>query len=364
MWNVLVVPPPEGWEGNAGRSIRSILAWHEAEIADSGTGAGGHDIEFIHLPPLDEASAPSATLPINAKTVAVLSFASSEVDRILAGRLAGSSVPLLMAGGEEVLIDRPGGGPLPNLFALDLYRDYRCAAFALYAARKLQPEAHVALAASRFTVNQEREAKICYGLLDDAGFMPMPFWMDASASDAFGMVSEEIQSAADGVLIAFIGNMGAREMWRAFMRVRTPWRIWNCAAPDDSYLSCRGMIFADQNLFLSDRGGFGELRRRLWNTRAMRLPDLVAGGRAEALAEWLRRAIAALPQPVDVLDRGALLRALAGVRDIPFGAQTLDIAPGLHRPATREVCIAEVRDRRYVMLEALTAPGLPYSPSY
>lgn len=363
MWNVLVVPPPEGWDSEAGRSIRTVLSWHEAEISDSGTGAGGHDIEFVHIHELDENSALGVDLPIDDRTVAILSFASPEVDRALVQRLRGQTVPFLMAGGEDVFIDG-GGRPIGNVFALDLYRDYRCSAFALYAAGTMRRDAHLALIASRFTVDQEREAKICYALLDDSGFMPLPFWVDASVSDAYGMVSQEIQSAADGALLTFIGNMAAREMWRAFMRVQTPWRIWNCAAPDRSYLSCRGMIFADQGLLLPEAGGLMALRRHLWNTRVMRISDLVAGGRAHALAEWVLRAIAALPQPVDALDRPTLLRALERTTGIPFGDQELDIVPELHRPSERRVWILEVRERGWSPLATLTVPGLPYVPYY
>ena len=363
VWNVPVVPPQGGWEGEAGRNVRAALSWHEAEISDSGSGVGGHDIRFVFLPELDEDSAPGAALSVNARTAAVMSFAPPEVDRVLVERAADSGVPLLLAGGEEVIIDR-NGRPLANVFALDLFRDYRCEAFALYAKRTVRPEAHLALAASRFTVNQEREAKICYAFLDGEGFMPMPFWLDASARDAFQMMSEEVRSSADGVVITFLGGMGAREMWRSFMRVRTAWRIWNCALPDDSYLSFRGMIFADQNLFLPERGGFLGLKRRMWNTRTVQIDDVVSAGRAEALVEWLKRGIATLPQPVDTLSRPALLQALERVRDIPFGIQTLDIAPELHRPAERQAYVAEVRERSYTLLDTVTVRGLPYEPGY
>ncbi|MBQ9526390.1 MAG: hypothetical protein IJR68_02165 [Fretibacterium sp.] len=361
MWNVLVIPPRGGWETEAGKAISTALSWHEAEISESGSGAGGHDVQFDLLPPMDEDSALRAPLPIDDKTAAVMSFAGSDVDRVLVTRMAGTDVPLLLSGGEEVLFDE-GKGPARNIFALDLYRDYRCAAFALYAAKTVPSEAHVALIASRFAVNQEREAKITYGLLDEAGFMPLPFWVDASMRNTFDMVSQEIESSADGVMISFLGSMGAREIWRSFMRLNTKWKLWNCAFPDETYLSSRGMIFADQNIFLTERGDFSELKHRIWNTRAMHIVDTVSAGRAEALTEWLKRGIESLPQPVDVLDHSALLRALETVQGIPFGAQTLDIVPETHRPRARQVYIAEVRSGAYVLLDSLPVTGLVYVP--
>ncbi|MBR1671961.1 MAG: hypothetical protein IJ702_03465 [Fretibacterium sp.] len=363
LWHALVVPPQGGWGTEAGEAISTALEWHEAEIAESGSGTGGHDVQFILLPALDEDSVLDFPLPIDGKTVAVLSFAAPEVDRALVTRLEGTDVPLLLAGGEEVLFDQ-GMGPAWNVFALDLYRDYRCAAFTLHATRTVSPEAHLALAASRFTVHQEREAKIIYALLDEAGFMPMPFWVDASARNTFHMLSQEIESAADGVVIAFLGSMGAREMWRSFMRVRSAWRLWNCAPPEETYLSFRGMVFADQNLFLQERGGFSGLKHRLWSTRALQVADTVSAGRADALAEWLKRGIDSLPLPINVLDRPALLRALESVHGVPFGGQVLDIAPETHRPRARQVYIAEVRNGSYALLDSLSVAGLPYVPAY
>ena len=190
MWNVLVIPPQSGWESETGKSIATTLSWHEAEISESGSGIGGHDVRFDLLPPMDEDSALTAPLPIEARTAAVMSFAAPEVDRALIARMAGTNVPLFLSGGEDILFDE-GAGPARNVFALDLYRDYRCVAFALYAEKTVSQEAHMALIASRFTVNQEREAKLTYGFLDEAGFIPMPFWVDSSVRNSFQMVTQE-----------------------------------------------------------------------------------------------------------------------------------------------------------------------------
>ena len=248
-----------------------------------------------------------------------------------------------------------------------MFRDYRCSAFAQYAKRIYSREKRIALAASRFTVNQEREAKICYAMLDSEGFMPMPYWTDASARDSYYMMSEEIESYEGeqaGVVISFMGSMGAREIWRNFMRLRTSWRLWNVSEPDDMYLSCRGMIFADQNIMLPSMGGFIETRRLLWRTRAMQVTDTVAAGRAIALYEWFKRAVENMPQPIDAMPRTQLLRNLERVQAIPFGNQVLNISPMLHRPAARNVFIVEIRDREYSPLDTVNTQALAYVPSY
>ncbi len=371
VWNVLVIPPLSGWESEPGKSISTALSWCEREISESSNGIGGHDVSFTRVNVSGDAEVMrSVRLNIDSHTIAVMSFSfSQEADRILVMRFAGMDIPLMIAGGENVLIDR-SGRPIPNIFALDLYRDYRCLAFTEYAARVFanDKEKRIALAASRFTVNQEREAKICYAMLDSAGFMPMPYWADASVHDTYRMMSEEIESYEGekaGVVISFMGGMGAREIWRNFMRLRSSWRLWNVSEPDDTYLSCRGMVFADQNILLATLGGFIETKRLLWRTRAMRIDDTVAAGRAIALYEWLKRAIEVMPQPIDNMPRAALLRNLSQVQAIPFGNQVLNISSNLHRPFQRQVYIVEVsRNREYMNLDVVNAQGLVYVPSY
>ena len=370
VWNVIVIPPLSGWNSEPGISINTALSWCEREISESSSGIGGHDVHFTRLNVSGDAEIMrTVNLSINSHTIAVMSFTlSQEADRILVMRLSGRDIPLMIAGGENVLIDS-GGRPIPNIFALDLYRDYRCFAFAEYARRVFanDKEKRIALAASRFTVNQEREAKICYTMLDNEGFMPMPYWADASVNDSYKMMSEEIESYEGekaGVVISFMGGMGAREIWRNFMRLRSSWRLWNVAEPDSTYLSCRGMVFADQNVLLASMGGFIETKRLLWRTRAMRVEDTVAAGRAIALYEWLKRAIDIMPQPVDDMPRAALLRNLSQVQAIPFGNQILNISSNLHRPFQRHVYIVEVRNREYMNLDVVNARGLAYVPSY
>ncbi|MBQ7220416.1 MAG: hypothetical protein IJS28_05495 [Synergistaceae bacterium] len=365
-WNVLVIPPSGGWETDPGKSISTALSWCEREISESSSGVGGHDVKFLRAEVSgDVGSFQALGLHYGRDTIAVMSFAElPELDRVLVSRMAGRDVPLILAGGESVLIDR-GGRPAANIFALDLFRDYRASAFTEYARRIYSREKRIALAASKFTVNQEREAKICYDLLDKAGFMPMPYWADASVRDSYSMMSEEIESFEGeeaGVVISFMGSMASREIWRNFMRLRSNWRLWNCAAPDNTYLSCRWMVFADQNIMLSSQGGFLETKRMLWRTRALQVNDPVAAGKAIALYEWLKRAVELMPQPVDAMPRNQLLVNLGRVQGIPFGNQVLNIAPNLHRPSERDAYIVDVRDRKYSYLDTVRVKGLAYVP--
>ena len=364
VWNVLVIPPSGGWETEPGKSINTALTWCEREISESSNGIGGHDVKFLRAEISgDVVSYQGLGLHYGRDTIAVMSFAGlPELDRVLVSRMAGRDVPLILAGGESVVIDR-GGRPIANIFALDLFRDYRAAAFTEYARRLYDSKKRIAVAGSRFTVNQEREAKICYDLLDKAGFMPMPYWADASVRDTYGMMAEEIESFEGeeaGVVISFMGSMASREIWRNFMRLRSNWRLWNCAEPDSTYLSCRYMIFADQNISLATHGGFIETKRMLWRDRALQVNDPVAAGKAITLYEWLKRAVELMPQPVDNMPRAQLLVNLGRVQGVPFGNQVLNMSPGLHRPAERDAYIVEVRNREYSYLDTVRVRGLAY----
>ena len=96
----------------------------------------------------------------------------------------------------------------------------------------------------------------------------------------------------------------------------------------------------------------------------MQAGDTVAAGKAIALCEWLKRAVDVMPQPIDRMPRGMLLQNLGRVKGIPFGNQTLNISPSLHRPSARDVFIVEVRNREYSSLDTVRTNALVYSPAY
>jgi hypothetical protein len=246
------------------------------------------------------------------------------------------------------------------MFALDLFRDFRSQAFADYARLALPSDARLGIMGARFTLNEEREAMISFDLLSDEGFIPMPFWLDASVRNSFTMVEQEVMQFSDGILISHIGGMATREVWHGIASGRSPYRIWNAGAPDRSFLSFTGMVFADQNMYLAERGGLEQLRRNLWSTRMVAVSDLVAAGRANALARWLIQGLDALPRVGHDLQMRELFSTLRNVSGIPFGDQTLDINPNTHRPDFRRVYILEVRNRDFFIRQILNVRGLEY----
>jgi hypothetical protein len=188
--------------------------------------------------------------------------------------------------------------------------------------------------------------------------------MDASVTDTFSLVEQEIKNDSDGVLISYVGGMASKEVWRGITGYASPYRLWYGGAPDASFRSFKGMIFADQNMYLEERGGFEQLKRDLWMSRTVSVSDKAAAGRANALAIWLIQALEAIPERnVENAESPAqreLLSQLESAKGIPFGAQVLDIDGKTHRPRRRNVRILEVRDRNFTVLDTLDVEGLPY----
>ena len=362
-WDVLVVPPDEGWETTAGRSIQNTLLWHRDEISESGDGVRGRDINFIFLPPLNEDSVKNFVLQPTAASMAVLSFASSQVDRDLIDVVSPTGLPLMLAGGEGVFFYRQGR-LLPFLFSLDLFRDYRCRAFAQYAKKILPSQTRLGIIATRFTLNEEREAKIASDLLTEKDFMPMPFWVDSSVVNTFELVQQELTSYSDGVLISYVGGMATKELWRGMMNLRSSYRLWYGGIPDSSFLSFSALLFADQSLFLETTGGFETLKRSFWTSRTVSVEDKSAAARANALVLWLQSGIHAIQGDLNSMPRHSavadLLVRLKNVKDIPFGNQSLTIDPATHRPRERDVHILETRNRKFYILDTLRIEGLGY----
>ncbi len=356
--DICVVPPDNGWDTPEGSTIRSVLEWHKIEISESGRGVRGHDINFVYLPALNEDTAATADLQITNRTAALICFASDPIGQILTRRINSNpnNVPLLLSGGEEVLLFEKERIH-PFAFALDLYRDYRAAAFADYTTKTVDEKARIGIIASRFTVNQEREAKICTELLDNAGLMPLPYWVDASVTDSFEYIAQEVKNYSHGVLISFTGSMAVKELWRVIAKNHSPWQLLYCGRPDNSFLSFRAMIFADQNLLLDKHEKFEDLKRQLWNTRALKVTDLVAAGRANALAIWATKALDTMPE-LGNFDKRVFIASLEKVQGIPFGSQALDIEPTTHRPKKRTVRIFEMRDRQFFPVKTLETEGL------
>lgn len=355
-WEISVIPPDSGWESIEGSSIKATLGWFEKEINQNPTGLLEHDIRFVYSGVITETNISSESELLKAsKSVAILNFASDEINRSFVPLLGRGGKPMLLAYGEDIWL-YDGMLPYPYVFALDFYRDYRTRALVDYAVKVFNPSVtnRISMIVSRFSLNEEREAKLCERFLSGLDIESLIFWTDASNFNTFRLLEEEIKASMTGVLFCYVGSMATREIWRGVRGLDSQYQLWYPGTPNDSFLSYNGIVFADQTMKLPEEGGFIAIKRKLWGTRAVDVKDEVTAGRAYALASWLidsiRKAKRAEPD--------ILIYSLASAAEVPFGNQKLDISPDTHRPLVRDIYIMRIMDKKYDLIEILKVNGL------
>lgn len=354
-WEIFVVPPDSGWDTVEGETIRATLGWFEKNINQDPFGLLEHDARFVYMEkPITEESLSGDVTVLKAlkgsRCIAVLNFASDEINSLLVPALGNAGVPMLLTEGEEVwLLD--GALAYPYIFALSLYRDYRTLAFADYIKKTFNPSVtnRISMIASRFSLNEEREAKMCADLLGKLGIQPIAFWTDASNFNTFRLLESEVKASLSGILLCYVGSMAAREIWRGVKGLESQYQLWYAGAPSESFLSYSGMLFADQSMKLKEEGGFVATKRKLWVSRAVDVKDEVVGGKAFALATWLIESV----KKAGRADADVLVHALATAAQVPFGSQMLDISPRTHRPRERDVYIMRVMNGEYDLIDVL-----------
>ena len=356
-WEVFVVPPDSGWSSEEGRSIRATLSWLEKEINNDPLGLLDHDIAFVYMenPITEQTIERDASIIINSKCIATLNFASDEINRLLVPLLGYGKMPVLLSYGEEVwLMD--GALPYPYVFALQLYRDYRTVALAEYAKNIFIPTVNdrIAIVGSRFSLNEEREARICEDILTATDLPVISFWTDSSTFNTFRLLESEIRSESAGILFCYVGSMATREIWRGVRGLESQFQIWYPGIPNELFLSYDGIVFADQSMKDIEEGIFINLKRKLWVTRAVDVKDEAAAGNAYALTSWLFEAI----RKGKRVDSDVLVHFLARAENIPFGNQSLSISSRTHRPETRSVYIMRIIDKTYRLIDKIKIKGL------
>ena len=354
---IFVIPPDSGWESEEGRSIKATLTWFEKEINNDPDGLLDNDIAFVYMerPITGETVVRDASVIINSKCIAALNFASDTINSLLVPLLGHGRIPVLLSHGEEVwLMD--GALPYPYVFALQLFRDYRTVALAEYAKKVFVPSynSRIAIVASRFSLHEEREAKICENIFSNTPFPAISFWTDSSTFNTFRLLEAEIKSESAGILFCYVGSMATREIWHGVRGLESQFQIWYPGAPNELFTSYNGIVFADQSMKDIEEGVFINLKRKLWVSRTIDVKDEAAAGNAYALVSWLFEAI----KKGKRVDPEALIFFLANTEKIPFGNQTLNISSKTHRPEYRSVYIMRLFNKNYNLVDILKIKGL------
>ncbi len=358
IWQVAVLPPPGGWETESGISALGAVRYAEWKVKDSPDGVAGRDIRFLKEPPLSEENAEERVTRWRENGVAAVLSLGGADDVSLLRPLLGRSGPVFLSAYGEGSGITEGGVPLPMMFALDLYRDFRIVAFAEYAKRSLDRRNGVAILGDRFDPSLERFARNLGDMLSSSGLSVTHFWLAGAGPDSFRMIEDEAISDGVSVLVSWAGSMVVRDIWRAVRRKEGAFRIWYGGEPGRILLSFNGVLAADQEVPLERDRSFVTLGREIWRRTRAVVRDASAAGRAYAACGWIFEGFRRAGSPEPEL----LAKAMESAADFALGSFPLTVNPATHRPFAREVAILEVKDRAFRPIDFFTVTGPGYLP--
>lgn len=358
VWQVAVLPPSGGWDGGAGKSAAAAIRYAELKVKDSPDGVAGRDVHFLMEAPLT---------PLNVKErlaewrrlglSTVISLGGEEDAELLKPLLDGRGPVFVTAFGEEDEIAAEGV-PHPMMFALDLYKDFRMAAFARFAEMTLEKGTTLAILGDRYDPYLDRFARNLGDMLAEAGFNADHYWLPGAGPDSFRMIESEAVSGGASVMVSCAGSMVVREIWRAVRNKENAFRLWYGGALIPTLLSFDGIYAADQDAPLDGDGALVRLGREIWNETNTRVGDKKAAARAYAVCSWvlegLRKAGSQSPEK--------LSKAMETVEGIPLGSLALSINAASHRPRFRNVAILVAGNRQFKGAAQFQIEGPGYLP--
>lgn len=358
VWQVAVLPPPGGWDSDTGKSAMAAVRYAEQKVKDSPGGVAGRDIHFLQEPPLTDENVRARLEDWRKNGIpAVISLGGEDDGRLLEPLLDYRGPVFVTAFGEEEEI-AAGGAPHPMMFALDLYKDFRMAAFTQYAVMTLEKGSTLAILGDRFDPYLDRFARNLGDMLSAAGFSADHYWLPGAGPDSFRMIESEAVSGRASVMVSCAGSMVVREIWRAVRKKENAFGLWYGGVPVQSLLSFNGVHVADQDAPLDRDGAFIRLGREIWEKTRVTARDRKTAGRAYAVCSWVFDGLgkAGSRDPVK------LSRAMETAGGIPFGSLELSINAATHRPRFRDVAILEARDRNFNGVAFFQVAGPEYLP--
>ena len=355
IWQVAVLPPSQGWDSDEGRSALGAVRYAEWKVKDSAEGVAGRDIRFIKEEPLTAENAPARVDFWRKNKISAVLSLGGDYDLEFLCPLVGEGGPVVLSSqGEEEDIC-PRGVPLPMVFALDLAKDFRVAAFREFGRRSLSPGTAVAILGDNFDPMLSEYADDLGDALVSLGFSPVHFWLSGSGQDSFRMIESEIIAEGAPVLVTWVGSMAVRDIWQAVKRRDDAFIIWYGGKPKKLLLSFDGIVVADQEVPLSRDGSLTALAREIWANNKTVVRDKSAAARAYGVCQWIFQGF----QGAESSEPPALAKALEKAANFPLGSAMLTVNPDTHRPFVRDVAILEVKGRSFRPLDffPVSSPG-------
>lgn len=353
IWQIVLLPPPSGWESDSGISALAAVRCEEKSLAESAGGAAGRDVHFLK----EEALTSDNVLPRLAewrerKIAAVLSFDDGG-DAALLAPLLGTAGPVFLSAWGEGIDLRGEKGPAPLMFALDLFQDFRVAAFTRHAGETLSPGVPVAILGDRLDPTLDANARNLADRLMAGNFSVSTYWIAGGGIDSFNMIGSEVMSSGAEVFISLAGTMVVRDLWLGSRRQGHPFSLWYCGMYGNFLRAFEGVLLADQNFPLTLDRTLVTLGREIRKKQKVFVRDEPLAGRAAACCSWLFKALGRAGSADPLSLAGAMEKA----EGIQLGSQILFIDPATHRPKEREVAFLTVQKGNFHPLKILSIRG-------
>lgn len=342
---VVVLPPQSGWEKDEGESAWLALKVVMEEANASRSGVAGYDILFLkaQLPTPEDVSAAMGEWRKNG-VKAIISLSSPEIDKLLVSATAPDDPPILFAHGEWVSLSGADGGPLRNVFALDLYYPFRAAALAEYAASH-RKGAIVAIEADLNDNQMYPSYDLLRKSLKERGFSTITIWHDPARSMQFA--EDEASSAGAAILISCLDARSLRTTWRRVKEKHLPLEVWYSGPLSPSIsLSLEGLLVADQAYPVMASESLDELSIRAWETERQKITDRYYAAKAYAAGLCVVEALR-------LSGEKSAADAMGEVSAIPLGDELLVMNKNTHRPDSRNVALLRISEKGLALEEVV-----------
>ncbi|MDR1650311.1 MAG: ABC transporter substrate-binding protein [Synergistaceae bacterium] len=344
-WPVVVIPPKDGWDSAAGKSIKYAMRTAEREISLRRDAIRGREVTFMFsdIGGMDELL-PRLETWRAMKVSAIVSFAQDDFSAVLA-ELCGERGPsVIFTGGEGVRIrSEDTGKPRPYLFALDLPYYSRANAIAEAILTRYSGE-QTAVVTDILSQKLARGAELNIRFLRARGLQTLDLSVTAYRQDQF--LPQVLEAGAGGtkVFVCWLDAMAALSIWQNTTRRRSGAVVCYYGPAQQILTDADGMIVVDKDApLVRNEEGRRAIMMKIRDVFDVIVEDPVTAARALAAADWVIGAY----HSAGADSAREIALALERRSGIPLMDEVLSIDPGTHRPVSRKFGVLEVRGRTY-----------------
>ncbi len=344
-WPVVVIGPPEGWDGPVGESVKYAMRVAERAVSRQREGIRGKEVVFLFSSVTDSTELVERIRTWRAMGVmAIVSFGGQSIDRTLHYLCRDDGPAVVYAAGETLNVKTPTTGvPYPYLFALDLPYYARANALAEVAATE-RPQKKVAVVTDAMSRKLATGANLNVDFLQSRSIDVLDISVPAFRQDQFVSQVREMESGGVRVFSVWLDAMATLSIWRTAYINRNGSTVYYAGNQHPILLDAEGLVVVDKDVLLErNENGKRDIIVMILDLFNREVAEPVLAAKAYAVATWVIGAY----RDVSVAEEASIAHALGRVTDIPLMDVKLAINPLTHRPVTREFGVLSVGERQY-----------------